>query len=76
MLKLAGCYSERMPYFIVIYGPPLAGKSTLAHALGRSLPEKTAIVSADYLADEAIVVHDDNAFDEMEVVATHASSRC
>ena len=59
-----------MPHLIVIYGPPFSGKSTFAGALGIALPEKTAIVSADYLAHEAIAVHDVNALDEMEMVAT------
>src|SRR5688572_21300801 len=64
------CYPESMPHLIVIYGPPFSGKSTFAAALAHSLPEKTAIVSADYLALEAIAVHDGAAFDEMEMVTT------
>jgi len=59
-----------MPHLIVVYGPPFSGKSTFAAALAHSLPEKTAIVSADYLAHEAIAVHDGAAFDEMEMVTT------
>jgi ribose 1,5-bisphosphokinase PhnN len=58
-----------MPHLIVVYGPPFAGKSTLARALAASLSEKTAVVSADYLAHEAIAVHGE-AFDEMEMVTT------
>jgi adenylate kinase family enzyme len=43
-----------MPDLIVIYGPPLAGKTTIAHELGRSMDGKSAVVSADYLLNEAI----------------------
>jgi hypothetical protein len=59
-----------MPHLIVIYGAPFTGKSTLSRALGGSLPEKTALVSADYLAGEAIPAHDANMLDEMEMVTT------
>ena len=59
-----------MPDLIVIYGAPLSGKSTLARALGRSMLEPTAIVSADYLAHEAIAVHSQDLLDEMEMVTT------
>jgi adenylate kinase family enzyme len=57
-----------LPDLIVIYGPPLAGKSTLARELGRALPAKTAIVSADYLLDEAIAHRDDDAVAEIDLV--------
>ena len=34
---------------VVIYGPPLAGKTTLARALAAALPGKAAVVSIDQL---------------------------
>jgi adenylate kinase family enzyme len=57
-----------MPDLIVIYGPPLAGKSTLARELGRALPAKTAVVSADHLLNEAIAHRDDDAVAEIDLV--------
>ena len=59
-----------MPHLVVIYGAQLSGKSTLARALGRSLPEPTAIVSADHLAHDAIAVHSRDVLDEMDMVTT------
>ena len=53
---------------IVIYGPPLSGKSTLAWALGRSMPAKTAIVSADQLLEGALPVPGEDADAELDMV--------
>ena len=57
-----------MPDLIAIYGPPLAGKSTIALLLGRALPEKTAVVSVDYLMHEAIVRGDADPLAEVDLV--------
>ena len=56
-----------MPDLIVIYGAPLTGKSTLAGALGRSMPGKTAIVSTDYLVSQAIAVPDPDRAAELDM---------
>ena len=61
-----------MPQLIVIYGPPLSGKSSLARAVAESLDSKAAIVSTDNILDEAILVHDENTYAELEVVHTQA----
>lgn len=57
-----------MPDLIVIYGPPLSGKSTLAVALGHAMPERTAVVSSDHLLNEAIVNPDSDRTAELELV--------
>lgn len=57
-----------MPDLIFIYGPPLAGKSTLARALGRAMPGKTGIVSVDHLLNEAIAQADRDRMAEIELV--------
>lgn len=43
---------------MVICGPPLAGKSTLAQHLGRAMPSKTAVIPHDDLLERWITVHD------------------
>jgi ribose 1,5-bisphosphokinase PhnN len=53
---------------IVIYGPPLAGKTTLAWALARTFPTKTAVVSSDQLRAGAIAVPDPDAIAELALV--------
>lgn len=45
---------------IVICGPPLAGKTTLAGRLGRQLPGKTAVIPQDELVERWIVQHDED----------------
>lgn len=57
-----------MPDLIVIYGPPLSGKTTIARALGKAMPEKTGIVSTDYLLSEAIAHPDRNSVAEIDLV--------
>ena len=59
-----------MPCLIVIYGPPLAGKTTLAWELARSLPGKTAVVSIGQLIEGSIAVPDKNVIAELEMVHT------
>jgi adenylate kinase family enzyme len=57
-----------MPDLIVIYGPPLAGKTTVAGQLGRAMGEKTAVVSVDHLLNEAILSPDTDEAAEIELV--------
>lgn len=59
-----------MPHLVAIYGPPLAGKTTLARAVAAGLGEKTAVVSPDAILQEAIRVHATDAFLEMDLVHT------
>jgi predicted kinase len=61
-----------MPHLIVIYGAPLTGKSSLARAVAQALGDKSAVVSVDGLLDDAIRVHDRDAFAELEMVYTQA----
>jgi hypothetical protein len=62
---MAESASPREPrYLVVICGPPLAGKSTLAQHLGRSMPGKTAVIPHDDLRDRWIVIHDADARQE------------
>lgn len=61
-----------VPHLVVIYGAPLAGKSSLARELAQALEGKTAIVSTDALLDESIVTHDHDPHAELEMVHTQA----
>jgi hypothetical protein len=53
---------------ILIYGPPLSGKTTAAARIAADFDDKTAIVSADHLLREAIVVADSDIDAELEMV--------
>lgn len=59
-----------MPDLIVIYGPPLAGKSTVAWELARSLDGKTAVVSTDHLLGGSIAVPGPDPLAELEMAHT------
>jgi adenylate kinase family enzyme len=59
-------------YLAVIYGPPFAGKSSVARELARSIPGKSAVVSLDGLLRDSIVVPDENWAGELEMVHTQA----
>jgi hypothetical protein len=61
-----------MPHLIVIYGPPLSGKTELAREVAGALDGKSAIVSTDALLDDAIRVHDGDVEAELEMVHTQA----
>ena len=61
-----------MPHLIVIYGPPLAGKTELAREVAGALDGKTAIVSTDAMLHDAIRVHDTDAVAELDMVHTQA----
>jgi hypothetical protein len=61
-----------MPYLIVVYGAPLTGKSVLAREVAARLEGKTAVVSTDWMLEDAIVVHDGDAYAELEMVHTQA----
>ncbi len=61
-------YGQAMPrQLIVIYGPPLAGKSTVARELAAGLEGKTAVVSLDHILGEAIVTPDPDAAAELDM---------
>jgi hypothetical protein len=59
-----------MPYLVVVYGPPLSGKTTAALQIAGSVDGKSAIVSVDQILDEAIVQADADALAELEMVHT------
>jgi hypothetical protein len=58
------------PSLIVIYGPPLAGKTSLAWTLARSFADKTAVLSIDQLLGGTIAVPDADPLAELEMVHT------
>lgn len=53
---------------IVIYGPPLGGKTTAAREIATSFDGKTAVVSVDALLRESIAVPDEDELRELEMV--------
>jgi predicted kinase len=55
-------------YVVVIRGPALAGKSTVARRLGERLPGKSALLSQDDLESRWIVGHDPDFAAEVELV--------
>ncbi|HEX5368448.1 MAG TPA: AAA family ATPase [Dehalococcoidia bacterium] len=57
-----------MAYLVVIYGAPFSGKTSVANQLARSLPGKSAVLSVDALLRDAIVVPDEDAASELEMV--------
>jgi AAA domain len=59
-------------YLVVVYGPALSGKSTLAWELARTLTGKSAVVSLDSLLDGSIAVPGEDAKEELEMVHTQA----
>ncbi len=54
--------------FVVIRGPALAGKSTIARSLAERLPGKSALISQDDLSERLIARHDDDFAAETELV--------
>ncbi len=54
----------------VIYGPPLAGKTTVAWQIARTFSGKTAIISTDSLAEGSIAIPDADQRAELEMVNT------
>ena len=54
--------------FVVVRGPALSGKTTVACRLAERLPGKSAVISQDDLWSRWIVRHDPNAAQEAELV--------
>jgi adenylate kinase family enzyme len=59
-------------HLVVVYGPSLSGKSTLAWELARTLTGKSAVVSLDSLLEASIAVPAEGAQAELEMVHTQA----
>jgi chloramphenicol 3-O-phosphotransferase len=59
-------------YLVVIYGAPLSGKSSLAWALAKAMPGKTAVVSIDQLIGGAIARPSADAAEELDMVHIQA----
>ena len=57
-------------YLVVVYGPPLSGKTTVAWEIASALPGKTAVVSVDQLLGGSIAIPDEDARAELEMVHT------
>jgi chloramphenicol 3-O-phosphotransferase len=54
--------------FVVVRGPALAGKTSVARALAERFPGKSALISQDDLLNRAIAQHDDDFAVEVELV--------
>jgi hypothetical protein len=59
-----------LPDLIVVYGPPLSGKTSVAWQIARLLPGKSAVVSADQLIGGAIATPDEDRQAELEMAHT------
>ncbi len=55
---------------VIIYGPPLAGKTTIAWEVARTFSSKTAVLSADSLIKGSIAVPDLDQRAELEMTNT------
>jgi len=55
---------------VIVYGPPFSGTNSVAWALARSFPEKTAVLSADNRIAGAIAVPDADAGAELDMAHT------
>jgi hypothetical protein len=53
---------------VLIYGPPLSGKTTAAWTIAHTLGDKTAVVSVDQLLEGSIAIPDADAAMELEMV--------
>lgn len=57
-----------MADLVIVYGPPLTGRNEVAWAIARSMPGRSAVLSADSLLAGAIAVPWEDAAAELEMV--------